>query len=61
MALLLTIVTVIILVLTGIAEGKIVSGIVSSKQAWVDQGTFVSKFCFHGESSLANYPISICF
>lgn len=49
MDLLLKIVTVIIIVLTGIAEGKIVSGIVSSRQAWVDQGTFVSKFCFHGE------------
>ena len=49
MDLLLKIVTVIIIVLTGIAEGKIVSGIVSSRQAWGDQGTFVSKFCFHGE------------
>lgn len=31
------------------SEGKTLQGVVSSQQAWEDKGTFVSKFCFHGE------------
>ena len=33
-------------------ESKIVRGTVSSKQAWQDNGQFVTKFCFHGELSV---------
>ncbi len=32
-------------------QAKVFSGLVSSKDAWQDKGTFITKFCFHGTFS----------
>ena len=29
-------------------RAKVIAGVVSSGQAWTDNGTFITKFCFHG-------------
>ena len=40
---------VLLLVLVVYGEAKVFAGIVSSRSAWEDKGTFITKFCFHGE------------
>ena len=35
-------------------QAKVYSGLVSSKDAWQDNGVFITKFCFHGMSVNAN-------
>ena len=32
------------------ADAKVIRGTVSSREAWEENGKFVTKFCFHGKS-----------
>ena len=42
-------IVVLLLILVVCGEAKVFAGIVNSRSAWEDKGTFITKFCFHGE------------
>ncbi len=40
------------LLATSRCESKVIRGTANSLEAWKQNGQFIAKFCFHGESSL---------
>ncbi|XP_019864220.1 PREDICTED: integral membrane protein GPR180-like [Amphimedon queenslandica] len=40
-------------------RAKVIAGVVSSGQAWSENGTFITKFCFHDRRALFEYETNI--
>lgn len=52
-------IVVLLLILVVCGEAKVFAGIVNSRSAWEDKGTFITKFCFHDRRALFKYETNV--